>query len=812
MRNLIVALAIPLLLANTAVAQDKDRPEGYAVVVEAFSLVGSSSKKRIIAKVMVSTKDRDDLGLSNAIQDAIENVTKVATTYGINRVRKIGKKGLVDFEATRDQLDHLLEDPTVTLSRIYIDVPQPANLNSSLPFVEGNLLHNRSPAADGSGGLVAILDTGVDQNHKFFSRRIVRDQACFSTTSDARSKSLCPNGEDSEYGPFAGTNCSGIPGCDHGTHVAGIVASSNQQLTGFAPAARILPVQVFFRRDDIITCKNVKLNAPCLLTYSGDQIRALEWLLDRLEHGILPSSLYAVNMSLGGGKETTCDSSPLADIIKRLRARGVAVVISSGNNSYPDHVNSPGCISDAITVGAVCDSEITQNCTARAGSIAGFSNSGTRVDLLAPGVSVKSSVTTTPTNRSRSRNKSGTSMAAPAVAGGLAALQGYFGGRGIDIVERHLKQTGDQTPMLNARRSRPQVRFDKALEELRKSSAKLSEYVSMRDTWNDTGREPDPATVRMAMHNSPDIWIRRNESMKGGWCQDNQHEHQSPIAKKDNFGCVKLRNRSREFYQSGTLEIYAARPNLNSTASVWGRPIFKKFLQFEPFQSQVVEFFWDNKRVPGAGHFCLLARWRPNGENSPLKLPGGVSQAVRNSNNLIWRNLVVIDGQDQRADASGRVIAESSFSMEPGINGKINLVIDIASLSAAEIDSLGELVLSLGGYPEALVSEPTSKYYRHDGRVVIIPLKPGVYYIPGIVPDNRWPPETNVRFELIQRERNRDAPEEERRNATLAVNIVAVSDVGRHKEVEGGIDGPGIQFNIVEPLTITEKMKLPKVP
>jgi subtilisin family serine protease len=109
-------------------------------------------------------------------------------------------------------------------------------------------------------------------------------------------------------------------------------------------------------------------------------------------------------MSLGGGANTSIDTA-----VRNSIAAGVTYSIASGNSSGANACNySPARVTQAITVNA------STNTDARAS----FSNVGTCTDLFAPGQSIVSSWigSNTATN-----NISGTSMAAPHVAG-VAAL------------------------------------------------------------------------------------------------------------------------------------------------------------------------------------------------------------------------------------------------------------------------------------------------------------------------------------------------------------------------------------------------------
>lgn len=339
---------------------------------------------------------------------------------------------------SQDEIVALTTDPGVV--RIVNDDLSRPMLDGSIPLIGAAALH-----ANGLKGLnrsVAILDTGVDHQHPMFSGRFA-GSACFSSTVAGQSESFCPGGVSTDtLSAEAGDNClmESDTGslqsndCFHGTHVAGIATGALQNvpggpaISGVAPAAGIVAVQVFSYFNDDSFCGTGR--SPCALSYSSDQIAALEWL----NTNRAAFDLAAINMSLGSGRFfTACNSDSRTPIISTLRANGVATVISSGNNGYTDSVAAPGCVEAAITAGSTTMND----------ALSGFSNSAAMVDVLAPGSAILSARPTANGDGGAAfTSASGTSMAAPHVAGAFAVLMAANPGASVSDIETALEMTG----------------------------------------------------------------------------------------------------------------------------------------------------------------------------------------------------------------------------------------------------------------------------------------------------------------------------------------------------------------------------------
>lgn len=174
--------------------------------------------------------------------------------------------------------------------------------------------------------------------------------------------------------------------------------------------------------------------------------------------------------------------------------------------------------------------------------------------------------------------------------------------------------------------------------------------VWMKDTWDDTGAEPDPATAGQRMYRSPYVWIRN--------AQDptflHQHEHQDPRFGATNFIYVKTHNGSGAV-QRGKLELHVADASISlAWPTSWTR-IASISLELGGHETRIVEQEWNSVPDPKSGstHYCLIARWVS--ETDPMHAPEGedIGTNVRENNNIVWRNLNIVDLDD---DGDSKVV------------------------------------------------------------------------------------------------------------------------------------------------------------
>ena len=309
----------------------------------------------------------------------------------------------VSVEITRDQITPITEFHSVDMVELDPRV-QVVNMDDAIIDIEVPTFKWRHPDIDGSGVVVAVLDSGIDTQHPHLR------------VSD--SVSTCGESTD-------------IPG-SHGAHCAGIIASQDSEFPGVAPGVKLINVKVL-RADG-----------------SGNHTNIVKGVDEAIDRGadILSMSLgfnHLPRWSDGGhGWMCTNGHCPLCTAVDNATALDrKLVVVAAGNEHnraealrkfikpapFDTELGCPGQARDALTVGALTKTTYLP---------ASFTSNGPtsygepKPDVSAPGVNIMSTIPVprdqggvlepNPPRADMFGRKSGTSMATPIVAGAAALV------------------------------------------------------------------------------------------------------------------------------------------------------------------------------------------------------------------------------------------------------------------------------------------------------------------------------------------------------------------------------------------------------
>ncbi|OAR24898.1 hypothetical protein A8W25_14670 [Streptomyces sp. ERV7] len=227
---------------------------------------------------------------------------------------------------------------------------------------------------------IAVIDTGVDAQHPDLN--VVSRTNCLNSTT-------C-------------TDNSGTDDHGHGSHVAGIAAARDNGtgVVGMAPGARIWSVKV--------------LDSSGSGQLSG-VTAGVDWVAAHADE------IEVANMSLGC---ENCNNDALSQAISSAVGKGVVFSVAAGNNHKDAKTFFPANHPDVITVSALADFNgapgggASSTCRSdQDDTLADFSNFGPTVEIAAPGTCIYST-----SKDGGYATLSGTSMAAPHIAGAAALL------------------------------------------------------------------------------------------------------------------------------------------------------------------------------------------------------------------------------------------------------------------------------------------------------------------------------------------------------------------------------------------------------
>ncbi|MEV4315690.1 S8 family serine peptidase [Actinocrispum sp. NPDC049592] len=339
--------------------------------------------------------------------------------------------------------------PLESAQHIWLDGPVQAMLDHSVPQIGAPQAWQSGYT--GKGTTVAVLDTGIDATHPDLADAVVQAQ------------NFTPSqyGADDHFG--------------HGTHVASIITGRHEKYTGVAPDTKLL-------------------NGKVLSDGGGGQD---SWIIAGMEWAAAQHA-NVINMSLGS-RFPSDGNDALSLAANRLTAEsGSLFVVASGNSGGTP--GSPAAADAALTVGAVDRNDQLAPFSSRGPR---FGDDAIKPDITAPGVDIAAAKAThglvgTPVDETHVR-LSGTSMAAPHVAGAAAILAGEHPGWQAGELKAALMNSAKPDPARTVfDQGAGRVDVAKAVaQNVYSSPATISEGIARWPHNDDT-----PITTTVTYHNS----------------------------------------------------------------------------------------------------------------------------------------------------------------------------------------------------------------------------------------------------------------------------------------------------------------------
>ena len=364
---------IILLLAVASITALLFGASAYSFIEDDKNEGVSNSKHKIHPELQIQIRERPKENITILVQlkkeEDLDKIAGLIEKEGgvVTGKHKVGD--VVTANIPANKIEEIARDysvKSISPNRVYR-----ALLQDSVPQINAPAMW--SNGYNGSGIKIAILDTGIDSTHPMLQGKVVLEEVF--------------TGEDHTYDVHG-----------HGTHCAGIAA-------GVAPGALLINGKV--------------LNDT---GYGNDTgiIDAINWAVDPDGNPGTDDGADIISMSFGAPYSDL--DSPILTAIKDAVEAGVVVVVAVGNcgpgcPSGSCHgyigVETPGNSPDAISVGAV-DKYNYWVCFSSGGYV---NDTIIKPDVVAPGMNINSSIP-----GGGYASWSGTSMAAPHVAGAAALL------------------------------------------------------------------------------------------------------------------------------------------------------------------------------------------------------------------------------------------------------------------------------------------------------------------------------------------------------------------------------------------------------
>ncbi|MBQ8279232.1 MAG: leucine-rich repeat protein [Roseburia sp.] len=297
-----------------------DAYEGTDKTMSFSEYVSESDEATEVRKAIKSEKTQilgrlDELGIAYELGEDYDTLLS-----GFEILIKAG-----DYEATCQSLG----DGAKAIVGEEYEVAETKLVENTVNVYDTGIFKSEESGYDGSGMVVAVLDTGLDSNHSAFSvenftsdhlgltyedvAAVVKDTAASElvsglTVDDVYINEKVPFGfdyADSDSDPYSTHN-------NHGTHVSGVIVGKDDTITGVAPNAQLVSMKIF---SDVV-----------------DTARSA-WILAALEDCVV-LDVDVINMSLGTacGFSHESEEELLNGVYDRIRDAGISMIVAASNS------------------------------------------------------------------------------------------------------------------------------------------------------------------------------------------------------------------------------------------------------------------------------------------------------------------------------------------------------------------------------------------------------------------------------------------------------------------------------------------------
>ncbi|WP_342541789.1 S8 family serine peptidase [Paenisporosarcina sp. FSL H8-0542] len=344
------------------------------------------------------------------------NVESFNSYFIVNGMAVTATKEVAEKIATFSEVEKVLPNET---RQLFASTTKEESLNSNLANVEWNAERVGAPALwekgiDGSGVVVASIDTGVQLDHPALKEKY-------------RGYNAATGEVDHDFNWFDATAGQSSPYDDlgHGTHVTGTMVGSEpdgSNKIGVAPGAKWIAVKAFSETSGS----------------DANLLAAAEWILaptDANGNTRVDMAPDIVNNSWGGGPGL---DEWYRDVVREWRNAGIFPTFAVGNTGMtndggPGSVANPANYPESFAVGATDSNDIVGDFSLRGPSPYGE----IKPDISAPGANIRSSIP----RSDYEGGWNGSSMAAPAVSAVVALLYEVNASLSVDEIEKILIET-----------------------------------------------------------------------------------------------------------------------------------------------------------------------------------------------------------------------------------------------------------------------------------------------------------------------------------------------------------------------------------